>query len=383
MRKSSIKYLIIFFIINSACKDEFILETKNYEPILVIDGMITNEPSPYEIKLSLSAPINKPQNIPFENCTILLHENGIRSEAFTETEPGLYVTSPGGIQGITGNSYSISITTPNGKKYYTEPQEIKHPVEIELIYADFVYTELEDKEGIPFGLPGYQFYTDTKITPSQENYYLWKMEETFQYTADYHLYAIWNGRDILINGADTITEYEDWYRCWKTQNVNYIFAGKTNNLSIPKINNQPLHFVGTDSRKLQERYSLLLKQYTINKDAFYFWKRVEEHNSEENLLITKQPYNISGNIKNLNNTNETVFGYFTVGSVLKKRIFINAPVTDFYFDICYVDIDGSTLPPPHYIVKLENGSGGVVKESCVDCRSRGGKSIKPDFWIDN
>jgi hypothetical protein len=370
-------YLLIFAIILLGCKDEFLLESTNYKPIMVIDGMISNEPGPYTIKVSLDSPLPIEEEVHLEGCTVILYENSDKSEVLSETEPGIYVTSSDGIQGIVGNNYSISITTPEGKEYNTVPQKMKDPIEIDTIYAELLYHEDED---YPYGLPGYQFYVTTKEVSNQESYILWRMFETYRYTADYPLHSIGlQGAQVLVD-IDTCNEFSDVYWCWKTQKSCSMFTGKTSNLTIPKISNQPLNFVGTDSKRLQLRYSLLLKQYSIDEEAYYYWKRIEDQISEKNFLVSSQPYNITGNVKNINNHDESVYGYFTVVSATQKRIFVNRPPdVDFYFEKCFVCYD----PPctQHWVIS-DIGRYGTVHTNCLDCTSEGGEVKKPDFWID-
>jgi hypothetical protein len=373
MKKKIKSFLLIFTIILLGCKEEFLLETTNYSPILVVDGMISNEAGLYTVKLSTSSPINTLEKFPYENCIITLYENSDKSEILKENEPGTYVTSEGGIQGSIGKNYSISILTPEGKEYYTEPQEMKEPVEIESVYAELIITEEEDYY---YGLPGYQFYTDSETASDQDSYLLWNLIETYQYRANYPLWGIINMENI------TLEEYKELYRCWKTQNSGYIFTGKTSNLTIPKIIHQPLHFVGTDTKKLQERYSLLLKQYSIGKESYYFWKSIEDQDSEENFLVASQPYNIIGNIKNINNPDESVFGNFTVASVTEKRIFIDAPRVAFYYDDgCSLNFDFKPYLPA-FLVDIEDWGIAKVNEGCINCTIEGGDATKPDFWID-
>ena len=385
--------ILILSLIVLGCKDEFLLESKTHQSIMVVDGVITNEEGPYMVKISKSAPVNHFAVIPYEDCIVTLIENTGKTEILMEMEPGKYMTSESGMRGVVGNEYSISINTPAGKEYKTEPQKMKEPVEIDSVYAEKIVI---DKEGYPFGLPGYQFYTDTKTALSQENYFLWKTTESYEYTVDFDLFDIYFGRAKLDTNnllrEPIVHKYRtDLFRCWKTQNINYFFTGKTSNLTIPNITGQPLHFVGTDTRRLQERYSLLLKQYTIGKEAFYFWNNVEEQASDENFLIASQPYNIKGNIKNKNNPDELVFGYFTTASVIQKRIFIDRPKVPFYYDMCTLVTNPYSIAelykdgtPPFYLIKAENsyGYGVLVFEYCVNCTSIGGNNIKPDFWID-
>ena len=108
-----LKYILLMLsIITFGCKDEFLLELRNYEPIMVVDGIITDLPGPYTIKMSKTSPVNETVELPYEGCTVSIFENTDKSEVLTEIEPGKYVTSEGGIQGVIGNEYRISIITP-------------------------------------------------------------------------------------------------------------------------------------------------------------------------------------------------------------------------------------------------------------------------------
>jgi len=378
MRKITCFSLVLITILFASCKEEITLDSSKKDTILVVDGLITNEKGAI-IKLFLTSEINNTVKLPYSGCLVSINENNTKSETLAETEPGIYCSTNDGIIGKVGNQYQLIITTPDGKIYKSDFQTIAEPVEIDSLYYDFMKREVL---GYPFGLPGYQFYVTAKQTHTSETYFLWTMEESFQYTADYKLYAIDGGAGIRICGIDTVTEYENLYRCWITKPASYIFTGKTSNLSIPHIEEQPLMFIGTDSKKLQERYSLLLTQCVINKEAYYFWKGIEDQISEDNFLVANQPYNIIGNVENINNPEEMVFGYFTVASVTQKRIFVNRPYAAFYYEICYIDYDGNFLPPPKFYILLENGMLGEVLEPCVNCTSEGGEPVKPDFWVD-
>lgn len=375
--------LIIFCIVFCfGCKDEFLLESGSYNPIIVVDGYITNEPLPCVVELSISSPVTAFEKIPLTNCTVTLLEDSI-SEILDEIEQGVYRTNQK-IIGAIGKHYSITIQMPNGKKYSSKPQEMKAPLEIESVYASL--TNIENINYV-HGLPGYQFFVTTKLAENQDNFLLWQLEETYQYTSIHELFAIYDGISLRTADYDLYNEYKSKYRCWKTQNVKTIYTGKTDNLVEPKINDLPLHFVGTDSRRLQERYSVLVKQYSINEQSYYFWKNIQNQIEEENILFATQPYNIPGNIHNIKNPDEIVFGNFTVASVTEKRIFVDAPRVPFYYVTeCSTIEDYTNITPPVFIVVVEHETEsselGAVHQACIDCTFNGGSVIKPEFWID-
>ena len=78
--------LLIFAIIILGCKDEFLLESKGFKSIMVVDGLISNEASPYTIKLSTSSPINTLEKFPYENCIVTLYENTDKFEVLKENK---------------------------------------------------------------------------------------------------------------------------------------------------------------------------------------------------------------------------------------------------------------------------------------------------------
>lgn len=370
------------------CKEEFPIEFNSNEKIIVIEGGITNKPGPYFVRLSTTLPINQPVRVPFKGCVVTLFDDRGHSEILTETEPGIYQTSISGIQGTIGNEYSVSVVTPENKVYQTAFEEMKPVIEI-----DSVYAELTEQENLdyPYGLPGLQFYIDSKPALDKESYLMWNMEETYEYEADYKLYGLYYYGDIFYTNKsmDTIVQivglnYDTLFTCWKTDPVKNIYTGQLANLSDMKIKRQPLHFVSTETKKLTTKYSLFVQQYSISKDAYNFWESIRDQISDESFLYTKQPYNITGNLQNIDNPEELTFGYFTVASVTQKRIFFGRPNTTFYFKRGYAadPIDLNKKAQPVYLILTDKGMAFVHKD-CVDCRTEGGIVNKPDFWIVN
>jgi hypothetical protein len=153
-----------------------------------------------------------------------------------------------------------------------------------------------------------------------------------------------------------------------------------------------LLFVGTDSKKLTHRYSLLIKQYTINQSAYSYWNSIEKQFSDDNFLVTSQPANIIGNLYNSENPNDVIKGYFTVASVNSKRVFVDGlNIADFHYDKCSVVTEPDIIlevmanePAPFYLIPYDNSLGYALLrfEYCVKCTLSGGKNTKPDFWID-
>ena len=383
-----IKYILYSFLLFLlSCREEFSLEPNLNNDILVVNGGIDNGLPPYTVKLSRSSDAANPKFIPVTGAILQIIDQDKNSEELVETSAGIYKSSEDGLKGKTGNKYKLYIMLPDGNEYETSYQTILKTTEIDTVYYD-KKTEINDE--FPTGLPGYSFFVNTKEAENAESYFLWKMTETYQYENDYELtyYMDSWGRKIY----DT-SRFDSLKVCWKTTNVKNFSTAATKNLSVPVIKRKQLHFVGTDTKKLTVLYSLLLKQYTINKSAYNFWSAVEDLLSDDNFLIGNQPYNLQGNVRNINDKNELVYGYFTVASVSEKRIFVNTIHAPFLYPRCPVITDKNeisqykrTHQAPFYFVTIEGEDGQstdalLYLPSCLDCRSNGGVTRKPDYWI--
>lgn len=384
-KTSFIILLCLIFISIHSCKEKYWPELDKYEDILVVDGMITNEPGPYTIKLSLSAPLDSAVIFPFPNCQLVISDNIGNTENLTETEPGVYMTSPDGIQGIVGRKYKLQIVTPEGNNYESALEELRAPIGIDSVYGVIEYRQ---DEKFAYDLAGYQFYLDTEMAEQDTNYFLWRAEATFHYQSDFTIRWYYDGTLNWFHGPDSL------YNCWKSYKIARIFTGSTQSLNIPKIDKYALHYVNTETRQLSIKYSLFVRQFTISETAYEFWNGIEEQNSEQGSLYATQPFQISGNVYNVENTAEPVIGYFMVAGIAEKRIFMERPPNNipFHYKVCELDNGDfhsygqlSMADPvfyPIYAIETPGGRRAVPSQECVDCQLKGGTIAKPDFWID-
>jgi len=371
--------LIIPALVNSGCREEFMPEVNKYEDLLVVDGMITNEPGPYQITLSRSSSVNKPDFQPLSGCTVeITEENSGNSIGLTERdEPGVYMTPENGFQAKAGEAYKLSIITPGNEHYESDFIEMPEPVGIDTSHAEL---EFHESNEYPRPLGGYRFYITTKNAPEEKTYFLWRLSETYEYTANFRIQYIYRGR-----GIEPFTKRDSLYRCWKTQNVPEFFVGTTQGLSEPRIRKEPLHYISTETKRLQERYSWEVKQYSISQEAYNFWKVIREQTASDDFLFSSQPYQVRGNVYNVDDTDKAVMGFFTVASVTRERFFVDRPSAEFFYSECVTNPDLMALaymPPERFPVYLTNTNEGIAfaAENCFDCTLAGGKLKKPDFW---
>ncbi|MCB2208451.1 MAG: DUF4249 domain-containing protein [Bacteroidetes bacterium] len=378
--------MLIIWIALGACIEKFnpniMREGKTY---LVVDGSISNKGGPYEVKLSVSSPIQSPEFIPYPNARLtIIEENGL-SETLTETAPGIYTTSENGMQGIIGRKYKLIINTPDEKEYESAYQLLREPVEIERVYAESRIIQTENDYYPDYGV---QFYVDTELAESDTNYLLWQLYGTYKYQTDFLIRFIYDNHQL-----DVFPRSDSLQTCYGKDNISSLFTMDTEGLVPPRIDRFPLNFVNTTTRKLSMRYSLLAKQMTLNKESFMFYSELKDIVGQHGSLYSQQPYQLRGNVFNKANPDEVVLGYFLVCGEAEQRVFIDRPADLlFHYDICtlneadywaYAELYLS-VPAlwPLYVTTDGNQGRAVPNQDCVDCRRMGGTVVKPDYWED-
>lgn len=417
--KINILLIILPIIICVSCTEEYWPDLKGeYEDLLVIEGKITNEPGPYTVKLSSSSSVQEPAYFPKSGAKVIITDNEGNAETLTEVESGVYKTSATGIQGKAGKYYKLIIET-DGRKYETPFEKLKTAVGIEPIIIKHEIRQSDNPEDDEEGI---RFYVSTDNAIIDTSYFYWGVEETYEFHAAYLMRFIFNG--VFIKPIPSYWEYinvppppsenrygvpvaqdpDSLFYCWKTNMVKERFTHTTENLSTPKLNNQPLHFIPYMDERIKIKYSLLVKQYTISEKAFLYQRKLKEQNSENDNLYTKQPFQIRSNLVNVDDPDEIILGYFmTAGVCTAERIFTKAPAGIEYDVFCgQIANDCSNKPEIYpYLIESNPGqwplymayawfmTGGslfydlvVVEKDCVDCTLSGGELNKPDFWED-
>jgi len=377
--------LLIFLALIFSCEEEFKPEIYSSSvSLIVVDGMISNLPGPYTVKLSLSSKIENPEYIPLSGFKVFILDDQGQSTNLAENYTGNYVSTDQSFTGIPGRSYKISLFSPDGKTYESDFVMLREPTGIASIDHKVEFTPNKD---LIYDIAGYRFYVNTELAPSDTNYYLWQLISTYKYTADFNIYWMYDGFLSRIYNSDTLKI------CYKTDIVPEFFLLNTENINPPVVGNFPLHYVTTETRELMERYSLLVRQYSISKSAYTFWEIIKDQNTNLGNLYSKQPFQVRGNIYNTEFPDEVVLGHFMVAGISEKRIFVDkpGPPVKMRFPVCELHEDnyrnfGAIFesPPTSWPVFATVGPEGnaLPNQWCMDCRESGGQVEKPDFWID-
>ena len=135
----SIVILSIITLSLHGCEEPFDLNVQEGPSLLVVNGLITDQPGPYEITLTRTSEFSIQSIILFETeAEVIITDDQGNSERLTEVSPGTYRTDSSGIRGVIGRSYSLSITTLDGEEYESQPDVLTAVTDIDSLYYELI-----------------------------------------------------------------------------------------------------------------------------------------------------------------------------------------------------------------------------------------------------
>lgn len=369
----------LLLITMAACKDKY--DPDIHLPssgLLVVEGFINAGTGPTTIALSRTSAIDHITEIPEPGARIEIQSEPGVSYPLEENANGNYSINQLSLDSAL--KYRLHIKTAEGKEYLSDFSEVKKSKPV-------------DSVGWKAGTDLLTIYVSTHDDQNMSLYYQWKYEETWMYNSAYDSKIEFNARDSMIfdrPNSDLI------HTCWMMNQSTEIILGSTTSLSSDIVFQFPLLNISYySSNRLVTRYSILVKQMVLNK-GWYEWKQKLKKNTEElGSVFDAQPSETGGNLHCITNPSEQVIGFVGCSSVTEKRIFIDRtalPPLQVYtgYEICSMD----TVPnmPRPLVYYFGSGYGVPImpfeqsafilgsSAGCVDCRVRGGSTVKPDFW---
>jgi hypothetical protein len=144
--------LILFTVLLyvSSCVTKFIPETGENRELVVVEGLISNQPEPDTIKLYKSTPLGtRTRKSPIEYCTVIIEDNLGGVFYLSETGQGIYVT-PEEFTGVIGLKYTLKIFTNSlsefNYSYESYPMEMKPVPAIDKIFYERTVIEEASEE---------------------------------------------------------------------------------------------------------------------------------------------------------------------------------------------------------------------------------------------
>ncbi len=373
---TKIKYCIFLLalpLLFKSCIDPYRPELGKFqsEYILVVEGLITNEPGSFSVSLSRSVPVDTTVSyLPETGAYVAVSDDAGNLYELFETTPGNYKCTDESVRAYIDRRYQLLITDSEGNDYESSLVQMEATPEINRVYwknvikNEFTENEVRERKGI-------EIFVESE-KGNESKYYKWDFVETWKVVMpDYVTVLRMSGPAIQM----LVNLPPEKQHCWVTMpSANILlksFAGqeteKVDSFFVTRIpeNNQRLHY----------RYSINVRQYCLDQEMYNFWNSIKEFNEDMGSMYDQMPYAVFGNITCCSDENIKVLGYFDAAEVKTRRIFIerhdHVLRTENVYESCVYGI----LPNNFFF------ASGVYASSpfCADCRNYG-TSVKPEFW---
>jgi hypothetical protein len=349
MKKGFLLFLILQ--VFNSCIDKVDLKDSATTPKLIVDGIITDQPGPYSVKLSYSVPYSSDSlTRPVEKAQVTILEVGGKSANLTEIEPGFYRTDTLAIRGVVGKSYFVRIRTADGKTYESKPEQILPPLPIDTFYTRFVGIQnvLNDQETDFF-----EIFIRAKDPAAQRNYYRWKWIHYEKLTfCRNRLTQNGAGRFLIRNRCCT--------DCWRIEPCSDCINIADDELSDGKFIDKR---IGTAPYTSTDPFYMLLEQYAITYEYHRFWQNASSQIFNTGGIFDSPPIQVQGNVANINDANEQVAGYFAAAGLTVRPVYIDRSNT------------GKLPPDPNPFDVTE-----IIESACFECAGLYRTRTKPPAW---
>lgn len=378
-------YLIVIVAVLSGCREPFEPEIEASDlNVLVVEGYLDSEGLSSILDLSYTRSIQNDTGIKpvVLGASIYLESSGGERYPLRELGNGSYEFK----QDIPENdTYVLRIFVPDGTSYATIPlTPILTP---DIIDVGFVKNET-----------GVEVFLTTKGNTDVDDF-LWTFDETWAFRPAITTQYEYDTESKGVNLRD-FTDRIDL--CYKTERNSDLVLETSSRFEDQFVFRQTINQINQGDERLTVRYSILISQKALTKDASEFWEILKKNTDDLGSIFSPLPSIIRGNITQDQNPDVPVIGQVGLGRVQQRRLFIDirevspwrAEVPE--YEGCILSAD--TVLIRDYDSRFRSGVNipvlPIIPDGlfnpigyrysslrCVDCTQRG-TNVRPDFWKD-
>jgi hypothetical protein len=324
MKIFQIFLLLSSMLVLAACQDIYEPDIEFNNDFLVVEGLVTNEPSPNLVKLSRSSVFGEPFKSSMEHqakVSITCNE-GIIHHLY-EVSPGHYYTDQDFVAEV-GKEYSLHIETSNGESYLSAPQLLMPPLAIESFTGEAADKTFIRKHTVSGNIVHNTVKGNNVIMTVSNAGFAPKFRFTNYLLADY---------EVIINEFN-------YNRCWIRNPVtDYMNPDIGKNLINATSQEHAISFVPFASRDLtylsfpdyymdpitnyNSQRIVINYIYSLNDDAYAFHEARNQQLNDEGRFFDPISPQLPGNVSCLSDPSKPVLGFFEVSSLSYRPVSVS------------------------------------------------------------
>jgi hypothetical protein len=325
MHKQSIgliNYLVgLLCFLLGGCVDPVDLKPTQEVRYLAVQGLITDEPGPYTVKLQMTVPYGRPTGKKEEGVkgaqVVITDERGVH-EVLKEHGLGIFRTSSTGLRGRVGGVYTLTVTLKDGRTYRSTAEVLAPVAPIEDLQLEFQKKPVFDGGVEPIANQRFEAFVQAKDPDNAKNFYRWEWEAIYEVSTQ-----PWDYVEVPPLGNEPIPKPKKCCQtCWVYDTTNLMVVGADRLFNGNKFR-QPVGIVPLTGETINVRLRVEAVQYSLSETGYGFWEDFIAQTRGIGSVLDPPPANAKGNVQNTANPQEPVFGYFGASAVTRKAVFVN------------------------------------------------------------
>jgi hypothetical protein len=337
--------------------------------VLVVDGLISDEPGPYQVRLFRSSTLteNLDQPVMETKASVRIIDDGNVVTEMVESMPGIYVTDPDDLVGQKGRTYQLKITTSDGVEFESLHETLMPAGNIDSLYFIFqsdilnandatqpqdavaIFVDASGDQEYPTGLSRwrstgiYEVHTFPELRTKMEN----EMPVPNPLPCSGH-----------INVDNELVQVEDCSccDCWVYEYNDQAIVSKNRFVNNNQFKSVSIAQIPVDTWRFYKKYHIEVEQLSVSESVYEFWKRLEGQQAGTGSIFQPNAVRIEGNIRCVSDPDIEVFGVFSASAVVRRSMFIHrydiprfvaAPDT-ITFDCRFSFDDAENVRPPFW-----------------------------------
>lgn len=369
LRNPSHSFCLFLILLMSSCVEEYSNNPTLKSEVLIVDGLITNQLEADTIEVSYSKGKGVSGEItPIQNCKLTVTTDDGKDFELKEDLPGKYYT-PQNLVKLIGKSYRLKLTIPNGGIYESTFEKMSSVPPILKVYDTFDPKAILKTDGKSYR-KGNKVYINFQDPSEEANNYLFR----YKYYEQISICKSCGGSTLLADGVTCLPKYLPKYPLYDYECDGYcwdiIYENSINIFSDVYTNGKAINgqLVATIPWVNYTGALIEIKQYSISTEGYRFYNLLSLQGNKTGSLTDTPPAPIAGNIRNINNPQEAVVGFFGASSVNSIRYNVDRKA----------NIGSAEEYIGHFIV-LEDEGVPRNQAKCIESRTR--TKIKPTGWI--
>lgn len=212
--------------------------------------------------------------------------------------------------------------------------------------------------------------------------------EDWEYHAHSRAYVYY---DATKNTVQRFDGSDNTFYCWKTGMSRGLNLATTEKMSTDVLEDYTFKTIPRDDERLSVMYKIRLDVYPVSPASYAYYENVRDISSPTGDLFSPMPSEVRGNIRNMADDTEMVYGHIAVVLPSSATLYYDNEKGMFYQNTTRVEYEEATIGSGDFARYYRKGYLPVMSDpaqgdiwgypaECIDCRMMGGTRNKPEGW---